>query len=180
MYNSNLKSLHSIQHVYSEGQEVWFSCLIPKFDWFEKILSIDEILEPIKVKITNHKLIPDPITQDDKIIIKKSGLGDVVRKFNLSVYLDIDYIVKIKVFEQRNKEIGIVIPHTHIISHHEDEVYNAFNHLVIQTKADIDFDSETTFKKDENYQIFKKAYEKASNEFPEEVIKAHDRYKNNV
>jgi len=180
MFNKNYKTLNSIRHVFSEGQEVYYSCLVHKFDWFEKIISIDEIVEPVKTTITEQKLIPDFISVEDKVIIEKLDLDNVVRKYMLITNFSNNKVSKSKVYEERNKEVTLVMENSHMVSHSIEENEEAFYQLVIQTKADIDFDSESKFNKDENYEIFKELYEKAADKFPEEVIRAHDRYKKNV
>lgn len=181
MLNKTL-TLNDINHIYGIGQEVWFSCLIPKFNWFDKILSIDNIIEPTKTKIVNNKLIPTNLSSNDIIILKQTNNHDknIVRKFILQLHLELGETIKIEVFEKNNKEIILIIPHTYLISFDYNSNRNDFYYLVIHTKADIEFDTETRFKNDKKYKLFKQSYEKAEHEFPEEVIRSHDRFKNNV
>lgn len=178
--NSNIKDLNSIKHIFSEGQDIWFSCLIPNFDWFEKVISIEEIVEPVKTKIIKHNLMPDQINNDDKFLIKKSQMSDIVRKYKLSLTLDINFNFKIVVYERRNKEVLIIVPEHYQMANSLKDIEYEFDKNVIETKAHMNEDDETTFKKDENYDLFKKAYKSASDKLPEEVIKAHDTNKSFV
>jgi len=181
MYNkSNVKDLNSLKHLYGEGQEIYFSCLVPKFDWFEKILSIENIIAPVKTTIIKHILIPDQINTEDKIINTKIGLNNVVRKYILHLNFSIAEKTLLTVYETRNSEIYIIIPHSYLISYSKKTIEEDFFKLVIETKADINFDDETEFFKDDNFEIFKNVYDEAKEKFPEEVIKSHDRYEKNV
>lgn len=180
MFKTYLKDLNSLKHYYSDGQPIWFACLIPHFDWFEKILSIEELVEPFKTKIIKTTLMPDQISNDDKFLINELNLRDVVRKYKFNLYLEPEYKVEVIVYEQRDKEICVLIERSFILDTVGECIEEDFMKLIIEMKSDFEFDDTTIFKKDENYELFKEIYNRAADIYPEEVIKAHDKLKNNV
>ena len=171
MFKKILKTLSSVRHAFSEGQELWFSCLVTKFDCFDKKVSIDEIVEPTKTKIIKHELVPDQITKDDQLLIRKGKLNKIVRKYNLIIELDIGTTVDAIVYEQRNQEIGIVFQQTHLLGYRKKDIVDDFYKMVIDAKFSLEIIDDVSFEKNENFFKYKNAYNEAIEKFPEEIIK---------
>lgn len=174
---TNLRDINSLKHYYSDGQAIWFACLVPDFDWFEKILSIKEIVEPVQTKIKKTTLMPSSISNSDKMLINKLKLNGIVRKYNFVIHTTNNYKVNLIVFEHRDKNIDVIMEHSCILSTDQDTVEQDFLKLVIETKSDINFEDDTQFNKDENFEIFSTAYTTAAQLYPEQVIKSHDKLK---
>ncbi len=173
--NKSLKNISQLNHQFNIGQEVYFSCLIPHFDWFDKKFTIKELLEPIKLKITKHHLMPEPIIKTDNILLKKLRISNIVRKYVFSISLEYDNNIKLIVFEDRNKQITVLHESNKIVSYDLSETEQEFMKLVISTKRDLEFDKEETIiVRDENFNRFLELYNEALELYPEEIIKLHD------
>ena len=173
--NKKFKNISELNHLFGVGQEVYFSCLIPKYDWFNKNFSILELIEPIQLKITKHKLIPDNLDKSDSIIISKLRMTEIIRKYIFNITLEYDNTIKLIVYEDRNKEITILHESNKIIGYFKDEVESEFMRLIITTKRNLEYDKEETIIiSDENYERFLELYSEAIELYPEEIIKIHD------
>ena len=173
MCNNNFKSLSNIRHVLSEGQEIWFACLVINYEWVENILDIEEIIEPMQVVITNQMLVQSHMLKEDNFLIRQYGLNDVIKKYDLILYFNIGISVKANVFEQQNQEFRIIFPRMHFISYRKNDIEKEFYQTVIKVKNEIDLKKKkhTEIKQNEEFEIFKKAYNDAIEKYPEEVIK---------
>ena len=177
MLNKTLKNISQLNHMFDVGQEVYYSCLLLNFDWFDKKLTVEEIIEPTLMTVTRHKIYPDQLSKSDDILISKMKISNIVRKYSFHVYLGEDNI-KMTVYEDRKKEIHLLHEANKIIGYDREEVDFEFMKLVISTKRDMDFDKEETIiVNDMNYELFVTLYKEATELYPEEVIKIHDSQK---
>ena len=173
--NKTLKNISQLSHLFDVGQEVYFSCLIPNFDWFDKKFSIKELIEPTQLKVTKHKLIPDKLDKSDNILISKLRISNIVRKYTFSISLEYDNNIKLIVYEDRNKEVTVLHESNKVIGYILEEVKTDFMKLVISTKRDLEYDKEETIIiTDENFERFLELYSEAIELYPEEIIKIHD------
>lgn len=178
MLNKTLHTISQLNHLFDVGQEVYYSCLIIDYEWFDKTLSIDELIEPIQLKITRHKLYPDQLLTSDNILISKMKISNIVKKYAFHIDLEQDNDLKMTVFEDRKKQVHIFHESNKIIGYSKDEVELEFMKLVISTKRDMEYDKEETkLTKDETYELFSELYKEAVELYPEEVIKIHDSQK---
>ena len=174
MLNKSLNNISQLNHLFDVGQEVYYSCLIINYAWFDKTLSLDEIVEPTLTTITKHKLYPEQLQKSDNILISKMRISNIVRKYTFHIQLGDDDI-KMTVYEDRTKEIHILHESNKIIGYDKDEVNLEFMKLVISTKRDIEIDKEDTIiVNDINYELFQTLYAEAVEMYPEEIIKLHD------
>ena len=168
------RNISQLNHLFSIGQEVYYSCLIPDYDWFDKKFSINELIEPVKLEIMKHDLVPHPLSKSDDILIYKLKILNVVRKYFFHIGLEDDNSLKLIVYETINKEVVVLYETNKIITYDVNEMTELFMKRVIMTKRDIDFDSELIINNDDNYKRFVKLYTEAVELYPEEVIKLHD------
>jgi len=174
MLNKTLNNISQLNHLFDVGQKVYYSCLIIDYAWFDKTLSLEEIVEPTLTTITRHKLYPEHLQKSDNILISKMRISNIVRKYTFHIHLEDDDI-KMTVYEDRAKEIHILHESNKIIGYDKDEVTLEFMKLVISTKRDMEFDKEETIIVDDmNYDLFQSLYQDAIEMYPEEIIKLHD------
>lgn len=175
--SNHLKDLHSIKHMFGEGQPLYYACLYPKYDWFDKEFSIEKIIEPTSTQITKTTIFPDHITNEDRFLLSRISFSNVARKYKMHIHLDIDEKFIADVYEDGNKEIMVIYENHVTVGQRKNEVEEDFYKMVISTKSDIEFDDETKIIKDDMFDTFRVIYNKASDIYPEEVIKNHDKQK---
>jgi hypothetical protein len=174
MLNNTIKNISQLNQLFDVGQKVYYSCLIINYAWFDKTLSLEEIVEPIITTIIRHKLYPANLQKSDNILISNIGISNIIRKYDFYIYLEEDDI-KMTIYEARSKEIYILHESNKIIGYDKDEVQFEFMKLVISTKRDIDNDIENTIiLNDMNYELFQSLYQEAVEMYPEEIIKSHN------
>ncbi len=178
MLNKTLRNISQLNHLFDVGQDVYYSCLLINYDWFDKTLSIDELIEPIQLKVTRHKLYPSQLSKSDNILISKMKISNIVKKYSFHIDLEQDHDLKMTVYEDRKKEIHILHESNKIIGYSEEEVSYEFMKLVISTKRDMEYDKEETkLTKDETFELFTMLYNESVELYPEEIIKIHDTQK---
>lgn len=161
--------------MFDTGNHIYYACLYPSFDWFEKIFSIKRICEPQKVQITKQRIYPDTIEKDDRFFLSRIGFNNVARKYNMKIFMDNDEKFHADIFENSNKKAIIVYENHVTVGTSKDVVESDFHKMIIQTKADLEFDSETEVVVDDNFMLFRHLYNRAAELYPEEVIKMHDK-----
>jgi len=175
MSSKHLKNLSALKHIFDIGQDVYFACLIPRYEWFNKEFTIESFVEPQQLKILKYTLMPDNITKTDSILVSKLKTQNVIRKYIFHITLEDTNNIKLIIFESRNKEITILHESNKIIGYSYNEVELDFIKLVMSTKRDLEFDKEETIViKDEIYERFIELYLEYIDNYPEEIIKIHD------
>ena len=179
MFNK-LKNINSVRHMFNTGNHIYFSCLYPKYDWFDKGFSINKIIVPLKVKILNQTIFPDIITKEDRVFLFNRGFNDVIRKYKNHVYLDNGEKFTIDIFEFSHKTIVTVTDKYVNVGESKNSVEIDFYKSIIQLKLDLEFDKETEITFDDNFETFKLLYGQAIEMYPEEVIKIHSKQKKRI
>ena len=172
--SSILTNISQIDRVFTIDQEIYFSCIIPSFDWFEKEFKIKDILEPTLLKIKNINFKPSLIDQNDRIIISQltNHPSNIIKKYILTLSLELDYTMDLIIYESKTNNIEIVYESNKTIDYSKTIITSNFLKLAISTKKDLDFDiSETKIIKDDNFNQFMYYYTKAVDILPEEIIK---------
>lgn len=170
MFNK-IKNLSNIPHFFGTGNFLYYACLYPKFDWFDKEFSIKQIIEPTKLRILNYMIVPSIVDKDDRFNLLKYDLKNVVRKYILTVYLEKDIKFISTIFEAINKSFLISNDKHIIIDNISKEVVNVpFYRLVMKTKLELDR-SGVKIIRDNNFEYFKELYSYGKDAYPEELIK---------
>ena len=172
--------MNGVRHMFDTDMPLYYACLYPNFEWFNKEFSISKIIEPQSVTVIKNTIFQTTIESTDKFVLTSVGFNGAIRKYDLHVYLDNDEKFTAALFENNQKEIIIVYDANVTVGNAYDDVKEDFYKKVIRAKSDLDFDDETVVIKDENYETFRSLYLVASEMYPEEVIKTHDKLKKNV
>ncbi len=172
--------MNGVRHMFDTGMHLYYACLYPNFEWFEKEFSIKKLIEPQEVKVSRNLIYSSTIESSDKLVLTNAGFSGAVRKYDLHVYLDNDEKFTAALYENSQKEIIIVYNANVTVGTTLEAVKEDFYKKVIQVKSDLDFDDETVVIKDENFETFKGLYLVAAELYPEEVIKFHDKTQKNV
>lgn len=175
MSNQHFSSIDDIEQMFDVGQRIYYACLYPKYDWFEKTFSIKKIIEPTLTKIIGNQIYPDTMNQDDRFITAHSGFKNVIRKFKMYVDLDIVERFAVDIYENINKEILIVYENHVTIGFTQENIEEDFYKSLISIKPEIDSDLDTIIIKDLKFDIFTKLYNDACDKYPEKIIKYHDK-----
>ncbi len=174
MFNSKIKDFQNIQQIFADGKSLWFACLTPHYNWFDKTFKIQEIILPVKTEIKTHTIIPSQISNVDRQLINKLAFYNIARKFDMVVYLKTDISFKAQVYENRDKEMIIIYENNIVIADNKTDVCEAFFKNVICIKAEINFDDVALcIIDDENFALFRDIYNAAVEKYPEEVIRTH-------
>ena len=159
---------------------IYYACLYPSFDWFEKIFAIKKLVEPQRVKITKQSIYPESIEKDDRFFLSRIGFSNVTRKYSMHIYMDNDEKFTAEIYENSDKK-AIVVYENHVtVGSVKSVVEEDFHKMIIQSKADLEFDNETTVVDDDKFDLFRTLYKRAAEIYPEEVIKSHDNKQKNV
>ena len=164
MSDQRFSSIVDIRHMFDVGQRIYYACLYPKYDWFEKTFSIKKIIEPTLTKIIGNQIYPDTMNQDDRFITAHSGFKNVIRKFKMYVDLDIVERFAVDIYEN-HVTIGFT----------QENIEEDFYKILISIKPEIDSDLDTIIIEDLKFDIFKKLYNDACDKYPEKIIKYHDK-----
>jgi hypothetical protein len=175
--SNQLKTINDVKHMFDINNSIFYACLYPKFDWFDKNLSIEKIIEPTKVRILKQSFFPSHIDNDDKFLLSEVGFKGVVRKYKLHLHLDNGESFISDVYENGKKEVVVVHENYVIIGQTKDIAELHFYKMVINTKSDLEFDSENiNVIEDNNFDVFKDLYLLAIELYPEEIIKRYDKH----
>lgn len=175
MFNTSL-TLKQIEKTFKTGNHIYYACIFPEFEWFDKKFSIKKLLTPKKYTILNNILQNDYINNDDRFLLSRMTFTGAIRKYKMVVILTDEIDFSIDIFENTNKDVIILYENHIIIDKNKKDVLNDFYKLIISLKSDIDFNKDhTKIVKDSNFMLFKELYLKASDIYPEEVIKSHDK-----
>ena len=172
--------MRGVKQMFDTNSQLCYACLYPKFEWFDKEFSIEKIIEPQYTLVTKLTIFPTAINNTDKFMLSEVGFGRVVRKYDMHVYLDNGEKFSAHLFENTSKEIIIAYENHVTVGTEYSEVKETFLRKIIGIKSDLDVESGTILIKDENFETFKSLYVIASELYPEEVIKTHDKSQKNV
>lgn len=172
--------MSGVRRMFDTDMPLFFACLYPNFEWFEKEFSIAKIIEPQATKVLKNTIFPSSIENTDKFVLTSIGFNGAIRKYDLHVYLDNDEKFTAALFENNRHEIVIVYNSNVTVGSDIDDVREEFYRKIIRVKSDLDLDSDTILIRDENYEIFRGLYLVAAEMYPEEVIKTHDKLQKNV
>lgn len=169
--------MHGVRQMFDTNQQLFYACLYPKFEWFDKEFSIEKLIEPQCVTITNISIFPSVIDNTDKFLLHNTDFGRVLRKYEMHVYIDNGEKFVVHLFENTAKEIIALYENNVTIGIDYNEVREIFLRKIIRIKSDLDVDIGAIIVQDKNFEIFKSLYMFALELYPEEVIKTHDKGK---
>lgn len=177
-----IKNINDVKHLFGIGQHLYFSCLFPKFGWFNKEFSINNIIAPIRSTIIKNVIFPDNVDNEDRMFLHELGMGanNVIRKFNMHVYLDNGEKFIVNIYEYNDTTTVIYIMNEVMIASSMEEATVRFYNQVVKLKVGLDIDDETTIIVNDNFESFKQHYREATELYPEIVIKVNDNKKRNL
>lgn len=175
MFNTSL-TLKKIKSTFKAGNKIYYSCIYPEFEWFDKKFSIKKIITPTRFTIIQNTIMNDYINNEDRFLLSRLAFSGAIRKYKMTILLSNEDEFNIDIFENTHKQSIMLYEQHIIIGHNKKNVLEDFYKLTIYLKADIDFDkSHTTIINDSNFILFRKLYLLASDMYPEEVIKSYDK-----
>lgn len=178
--SNQILDITGVKHMFDTNKKIYYACLYPKFEWFDKEFSITKLISPQQTTILKQTIFTDTIEKDDRFLLSRIGFNGVVRKYKLHIHLDNDEKFTADIFENKDKKAIVVYENYVTVGDTLDIVKHDFYKMVIQTKSDLGFDEETVVIDDENFKMFRLLYKDALELYPEEVIKTHDKLKKNV